>query len=106
MKNLMLSLLCLFIATPVFIGQIASPRKIQLVILFDTSNSMDGLIEQAKSRIWSIVNETTGLRHNGMVPTLEIAVYDYGNSSIAAEKKFIRQQTAFTTAFIRRAWLA
>ncbi len=97
MKNLMLSLLCLFIATPVFIGQIASPRKIQLVILFDTSNSMDGLIEQAKSRIWSIVNETTGLRHNGMVPTLEIAVYDYGNSSIAAEKKFIRQQTAFTT---------
>jgi hypothetical protein len=97
MKNLMLSLLCLFIAIPVFIGQIASPRKIQLVILFDTSNSMDGLIEQAKSRIWSIVNETTGLRHNGMVPTLEIAVYDYGNSSISAEKKFIRQQTAFTT---------
>jgi len=97
MKNLLLSLLCLFIAIPVFIGQIASPRKIQLVILFDTSNSMDGLIDQAKSRIWSIVNETTGLRHNGMVPTLEIAVYDYGNSSISAEKKYIRQQTAFTT---------
>ena len=97
MKNLMLSLLCLFIAIPVFIGQIASPRKIQLVILFDTSNSMDGLIDQAKSRIWSIVNETTGLRHYGMVPTLEIAVYDYGNSSISAEKKYIRQQTAFTT---------
>lgn len=97
MKNLLLSLICLFVAIPAMIGQIASPRKIQLVILFDTSNSMDGLIDQAKSRIWSIVNETTGLRHNGMIPTLEIAVYDYGNSSISAEKKFIRQQTAFTT---------
>jgi hypothetical protein len=35
-----------------------SKRKIQLVILFDTSNSMDGLLEQAKSRLWEIVNET------------------------------------------------
>jgi hypothetical protein len=97
MKKILLSIFSLVLAVPFLLGQIASPRKIQLVILFDTSNSMDGLIDQAKSRIWSIVNETTGLRHNGMVPTLEIAVYDYGNSSISAEKKYVRQQTAFTT---------
>jgi len=33
-------------------------KKVQVAILFDTSNSMDGLIDQAKSRIWSIVNES------------------------------------------------
>jgi hypothetical protein len=97
MKKILLAIFSLVLAVPFLVGQIASPRKIQLVILFDTSNSMDGLINQAKSRIWSIVNETTGLRHNGQIPTLEIAVYDYGNSSIPAKKKFIRQQTAFTT---------
>jgi len=97
MKTIFTSVLSLFLAFPNVFGQITSPRKIQLVILFDTSNSMDGLIDQAKSRIWTIVNETTGLRHNGMIPNLEIAVYDYGNSSISAEKKFIRQQTDFTT---------
>ena len=30
---------------------------IQLAILLDTSNSMDGLINQAKSELWTIVNE-------------------------------------------------
>lgn len=97
MKKIVCTFTFLLLTIPVFLGQIASPRKIQLVILFDTSNSMDGLIDQAKSRIWSIVNETSSLRHNGMVPTIEIAIYEYGNSSISAEKNFIRQQSAFTT---------
>ncbi len=30
---------------------------IQLAILLDTSNSMDGLIAQAKTQLWQIVNE-------------------------------------------------
>lgn len=97
MKKILFSVFTLLTTIPILVGQITSPRKVQLVILFDTSNSMDGLIEQAKSRIWAIVNETTGLRHNGLVPYLEIAVYDYGNSGISAEKKYVRQQTGFTT---------
>ena len=28
-----------------------------LALLLDTSNSMDGLIDQAKSQLWKIVNE-------------------------------------------------
>jgi Mg-chelatase subunit ChlD len=47
-----------------------SKRKIQLVILFDTSSSMDGLLNQAKSRLWEIVNESGALRYNGEVPYL------------------------------------
>ena len=80
------------------IAQITPPkRKVQLVILFDTSNSMDGLIEQAKSRIWAIVNEVSGLRYAGETPLLEIAMYDYGNDGLSASSNFIRQQIPFTT---------
>ena len=73
-----------------------SKRKIQLVILFDTSNSMDGLLEQAKSRLWEIVNETSELRHSGEIPILEIAMYDYGNDGIR-NKNYVRKQLDFTT---------
>ena len=30
---------------------------VQLAILLDTSNSMDGLIDQARSQLWKVVNE-------------------------------------------------
>jgi hypothetical protein len=32
-------------------------QTIMLALLLDTSNSMDGLIDQAKSQLWKIVNE-------------------------------------------------
>ena len=99
-------LVSLFLLGPTFANQttieIDSPkskdtkRKIQLVILFDTSNSMDGLLEQAKSRLWEIVNETSELRHSGEIPTLEIAMYDYGNDGIRG-KNYVRKQLDFTT---------
>jgi len=73
-----------------------SKRKIQLVILFDTSNSMDGLLEQAKSRLWEIVNETSELRHSGEIPILEIAMYDYGNDGIRGNN-YVRKQLDFTS---------
>ena len=44
---------------------------------------MDGLIDQAKSRIWKIVNEMTGLTYNGQTPDIEFALYDYGNQSLS-----------------------
>jgi hypothetical protein len=75
----------------------ASPRKVQVAILFDTSNSMDGLIDQAKSRLWNIVNEMSSLRYQGKSPTLELALYDYGNAGLSETTKFIRQQLAFTS---------
>ena len=73
------------------------PVKIQIAILFDTSNSMDGLINQAKSRIWNIVNEMTNLTYNGQTPIIEFALYDYGNQTLSYSSNFIRQQTPFTT---------
>jgi hypothetical protein len=46
--------------------------KIQVALLLDTSNSMDGLIEQAKSRLWNIVNTLTTLKYNGKTPEIRI----------------------------------
>ena len=31
--------------------------EIKVALLLDTSNSMDGLIDQAKAQLWQIVNE-------------------------------------------------
>jgi hypothetical protein len=65
-------------------------KKVQVAILFDTSNSMDGLIDQAKSRIWKIINEVSALRCEGAAPTIEIAIYEYGNDGLSKNDNYIR----------------
>lgn len=69
--------------------------KIQVALLLDTSSSMDGLIEQAKSRLWNIVNTLTTLKYNGKAPQIEIALYEYGNDGIS-EKNYIRKVAPLT----------
>jgi hypothetical protein len=71
--------------------------KIQVALLLDTSNSMDGLIEQAKSRLWNIVNTLTTLKYSGQTPNIEIALYEYGNDGLQRESNYIRQVTPLTT---------
>ena len=56
----------------------AAPR-VQLAILLDNSGSMSGLIEQAKSELWRVVNELTAARQNGKQPRLQVALYTYGD---------------------------
>lgn len=71
--------------------------KIQIALLLDTSNSMDGLINQAKSQLWKIVNEMSKSEINGETPSLEIALYEYGNDGLSMREGYIRQVTTFTT---------
>lgn len=71
--------------------------RIQLAILLDTSNSMDGLIMQAKTQLWRIVNEFVGYEHEGRVPRLEIAIYEYGNNHLSVSSGYIRKVTDFST---------
>lgn len=71
-------------------------EKIQVALLLDLSGSMDGLIEQAKSRLWNIVNTMSTLKCKGETPTLEIALYEYGKSNLPAKNHFIRQVLPFT----------
>ena len=68
----------------------AEPR-VQLAILLDTSSSMDGLIEQAKTQLWKVVNTFIAARQNGVAPHVEVALYEYGNDGLAAETHWIRR---------------
>lgn len=69
---------------------------VQVAILLDTSNSMDGLIRQAQSQLWTIVNEISTARRNGKMPRLEVALIEYGNDSLAAGEGYIRTVLPFT----------
>ena len=71
-------------------------NKIQVALLLDTSGSMDGLIEQAKTRLWNIVNTLTTLKYDGKAPNIEIALYEYGNDKYSAESNYIQQITPLT----------
>lgn len=71
-------------------------RKIKIALLLDTSNSMDGLIEQAKSQLWSIVNELAAAKHEQGRPSLQIALYEYGNDRLSGETGHIKQVLAFS----------
>lgn len=78
----------------------AAPAKkkarIQVALLLDTSNSMDGLINQAKSQLWKMVNELATSTKYGETPEIELALYDYGNSNIPASTGYVRQISPFT----------
>jgi hypothetical protein len=67
-----------------------SKPLIQLAILLDTSNSMDGLIDQAKTQLWKIVNEMALAKQNGVSPRLEVALYEYGNDGLPAGESYMR----------------
>jgi hypothetical protein len=70
--------------------------KIQLAILLDTSNSMDGLIDQARQQLWQAVNEFSKAKRDGVTPELEVAVYEYGNNGIDARQGHTRQVVGLT----------
>ena len=71
-------------------------KLVQIALLLDTSNSMDGLINQAKSQLWRIVNELSRAHKRGNDIRLEVALYEYGNDRLAMTAGYIRQVTPFT----------
>ncbi|MFA7007612.1 MAG: CsgG/HfaB family protein, partial [Elusimicrobiales bacterium] len=74
----------------------AGKPLVQLAILLDTSNSMDGLINQARNQVWKIVNELNAAEKRGSSPVIEVAVYEYGNSSLPSSNGYIRRVLPFT----------
>ncbi|MCJ8292380.1 MAG: VWA domain-containing protein [Crocinitomicaceae bacterium] len=99
MKKIILSSLSILFSIIAF-AQVTPPpsdKKVQIAILFDTSNSMDNLIDQAKARIWSIVNEISELRYEGALPSMEFSLYEYGNDGLSEADDYLRQVLDFTT---------
>ncbi len=71
---------------------------VRIALLLDTSNSMDGLINQAKSQLWDIVNQFTYAKcGNEGRPRLKIALYQYGNNDLASEEGYIQQVLGFSS---------
>ena len=69
---------------------------VDLAILLDTSNSMDGLIQQAKSQLWKIVQQFSEAKKAGKTPILRVAVFEYGNTNLPASEGYIRQVVSLT----------
>ena len=81
--------------SPIAMSSTSQP-KIQIAILLDSSNSMDGLIDQTRYQLWNIVNALTKVTKNGEVPRLEVALYHYGNDSLPSSEGHLTLLTAFT----------
>jgi hypothetical protein len=71
-------------------------NSIQLALLLDTSNSMDGLIDQAKSQLWKIVNELAKTKKDRHPVDLYVALYEYGKDAIPAQEGHLRNIVPFT----------
>lgn len=65
--------------------------SVDVALLLDTSNSMDGLIAQAKTQLWSIVGQFAEAKKNGQTPALRVALFEYGNNGLPAAEGYLRQ---------------
>lgn len=71
---------------------------VKIALLLDTSNSMDGLINQAKAQLWDIVNQFSYAKcGNGHRPGLQIALYQYGNDGLSSKEGYIQQVIGFSS---------
>ncbi|MFP4282086.1 MAG: hypothetical protein ACLFR7_00360 [Opitutales bacterium] len=70
---------------------------IKLALLLDTSNSMDGLIHQARTRLWQVVNELGQAHVAGETPQLQVALFHYGNNTLEATDHWVQLRNPFTT---------
>lgn len=77
--------------------EVDEPKKtVKVALLLDTSNSMDGLIDQAKAQLWEIVNELSYAKCEHEDPELKIALYEYGNDRLESADGYIRQVIDFS----------
>ncbi|MGH9889699.1 MAG: VWA domain-containing protein, partial [bacterium] len=74
---------------------------VQIALLLDTSSSMDGLINQARSQLWNMVDQMGRMTRlvDGKLRgvKVELALYEYGNDRLTAKSGFIRQVSPFST---------
>lgn len=69
-------------------------KPVDLVLCLDTSNSMDGLIDSAKRKLWDIVNDFGRAKPT---PYLRVALYSYGNDAYSPSNGWVRQEVGLTT---------
>ncbi|MFC2102880.1 VWA domain-containing protein [Bacteroidota bacterium] len=102
MKRISVFLLSLFLGFVALSNKSLSNSKVeknvvQLAILLDTSNSMDGLIDQAKNQLWKIVNEMARSKRDNQSINLYVALYEYGNDNLSADEGYVRLVSQLTS---------
>jgi hypothetical protein len=74
---------------------------VQIALLLDTSSSMDGLINQARSHLWNMVDQmgrmTRVVDGKTRGVKIELALYEYGNDALSLKDGYIRQVLPLTT---------
>ena len=76
---------------PAIVSAKPGEPSVQIAILLDTSGSMEGLLSQAKTQLWNVVNEFVRAKKDGKAPTIQVALYEYGKASLAQSEGFVRQ---------------
>jgi hypothetical protein len=71
-------------------------NQIQIALILDTSGSMSGLIDQAKTQLWNIINELSKAHKDSTQANISIALYEYGNDGLSLYNGYIRQVLPFT----------
>lgn len=74
-----------------------SSPKIQVALLLDVSNSMDGLINQAKDQLWTMVKLLGKVQCNDANPKIEIGLYEYGRTTNNPQEGYVKQIEPFTS---------
>lgn len=75
----------LLFTSSAFAADAAKPKrvpKVQIALLLDNSGSMGGLLNQARTQMWKVVNEFAHASQHGKPVRLEIALYEYGNGVV------------------------
>lgn len=71
-------------------------KKVQVAVLLDVSNSMDGLIGQAKAQLWNMVSILGKATCDNVAPDIEIALYEYGRPTNDVRAGYVKQINYFT----------
>ena len=74
-----------------------SDEKIQVALILDVSGSMEGLINQAKSQLWYIINGLTEGYNYREMPEVELALFELGNANLGSRSSYMRRVVPFTT---------
>jgi len=90
--------LALVTAAPLLADDKPKPRQaeskpVDLVLCLDISNSMDGLIDSAKLRLWDVVNEMSRLKPT---PRLRVALYSYGCDGYSPNNGWVKKDLDLT----------
>jgi len=70
------------------------PQHVEIVICLDVSGSMDGLVNQAKIKLWDVVNEFSKVKPT---PELRVGLYSYGHTTYDPRAGWVRKEIDLST---------